>query len=40
MFIRKVFHKNKQAPKNKNKRTRRVWVEKGTIHSWNINRVA
>ena len=39
MFKRKVFHKNNQAPKNKNKRTRRVWVGKGTTHSWNINRV-
>jgi len=37
MFRRKVFHKNKQAPKNKNKITRRVWVEKGTTHSRNIN---
>ena len=39
MFRRKVFHKKNQAPKNKNKRTRRVWVGKGTTHSWNINRV-
>ena len=37
MFRRKVFHKNKQAPTNKKKRTCRVWVEKGTTHSWNIN---
>ena len=37
MFRRKVFHKNKQAPKNKNKRTRGVWVEKGTTHSRNTN---
>jgi len=37
MFRRKVFHKNKQAPKNKNKRTRIVWVEKGITHYRNIN---
>jgi len=37
MFRRKVFHKKNQAPKNKNKRTRRVWVEKGTTHYRNIN---
>jgi len=40
MFKRKVFHKNKLTPKNKNKRTRRVWVKKGTTHSRNINCVA
>jgi len=39
MFKRKYFHKNKQAHKNKSKRTRRVWVEKGTTNSRNINYV-
>jgi len=39
MFKKKDFHKSKWAPKNKNKRTHRVWLEKGTTHSRNINSV-
>jgi len=36
MFKRKDFHTNKKAPKNKNKRARRVWVEKGKPYSRNM----
>ena len=35
-FKKNDLSNNKQAPKNKNKRTHRVWVEKGKPYSRNI----